>query len=333
MRSSRLVSLLLLLQARGRLTAAQLADALEVSERTIYRDLADLGAAGVPVVGERGEGGGYHLIEGYRTNLTGLTAEEAEALLLGGAAGPLADLGLGLGSMLAATRLKLLAAVPSGLRPLATRAEGRFHMDPAGWAHQAARDPTLLRIVAGAVWRDRRLRIAYARGDDTVVERRLDPLGLVHKTGRWYLVAAHAGAPRVYRVDRLRGAAALDAPTVRPDGFDLHGFWSAWEADYAAGLPTFAARVRLGPLARRYRDRLGAAAPRAATEEAVDDDGWSRQTLVFDDRRVACAALLALAPEVEVLDPPELREDLVGLARRLIERNGVVGVGGDESSG
>ncbi len=130
MRSARLVSLLLLLQARGRLTAAQLALSLEVSERTIYRDLVELGAAGVPVVAERGAGGGYHLLDGYRTNLTGLTAAEAETLLLTGAEGPLAELGFG--ALLAASRLKLLAAVPAHLRPLAARAEGRFHLNAAG---------------------------------------------------------------------------------------------------------------------------------------------------------------------------------------------------------
>jgi len=319
MRSARLVSLLLLLQARGRLTAAELAAELEVSERTIYRDLAALGAAGVPVVGERGEGGGYRLLGGYRTNLTGLTADEAETLLLGGAAGPLAELGLG--SLLAATRLKLLAAVPPALRPLAVRAEDRFHLDPGGWAHGAVRERPHLRTAADAVWRDRRLRVRYERGDGRRVRRLLDPLGLVHKTGTWYLVAAHQGEPRVYRVDRLRAAAIVDAAAERPPGFALADFWAAWEAAFAAELPTFVARVRLGPVGQRYRDSLGSVSPRAATEDGIDADGWVRQTLVFDHRRVACAALLALAPDVEVLDPPALREELAALARQLAARN------------
>jgi predicted DNA-binding transcriptional regulator YafY len=127
-RAARLVSILLHLQSHGRLTAAELAGELEVSERTIYRDLFELGAAGVPIYGERGKGGGYRLLDGYRTNLTGLTAEEAGALLISGAPGPAAELGLG--SLLAATRLKLLAAVPPALRETATRAEGRFYLDP-----------------------------------------------------------------------------------------------------------------------------------------------------------------------------------------------------------
>jgi predicted DNA-binding transcriptional regulator YafY len=320
MRGARLVSLLLLLQVRGRMTAAALARELGVSERTIYRDLAHLGGAGVPVFGERGEGGGYGLLDGYRTNLTGLTADEAEALLLTGAVGPMAELGLG--ALLAAARLKLLAAVPPGLRPAATRAEERFHLDPAGWAHQAPLDRRHLRAVAGALWRDHRLWLTYARGDGRVVRRLLDPLGLVHKTGAWYLVAAHEGAIRVYRVDRMRTAAEVDDAVRRPEAFDLGAFWEAWEAAYAASLPTFAARVRLGPIGRRYKDALGAIAPRAATEEEADGDGWVRQTLTFDDRRVAVAALLALAPDVEVIEPVDLREELAATARGLIERNG-----------
>lgn len=319
MRSARLVSLLLMLQARGRVTAAELATAFEVSERTIYRDLADLGAAGVPVVGERGEGGGYRLLDGYQTNLTGLRADEAETLLLAGAAGPLAELGFG--AILAATRLKLLAAVPAGLRPLATRAEARFHLDGAAWLHQTPPEYRYLRTVAAAVWRDRRLRVRYRRADGTERRRLLDPLGLVHKTGRWYLVAARDGEPRVYRVDRLRAAAPLDAPAARPDGFDLAAFWSSWEAAYTASLPIFAARVRLGPIGQRYRDALGALGPRRVSDEQTDADGWVRQTLLFDHRHAACAALLALAPEVEVLEPPELRRELVAIAEEIAARN------------
>src|ERR671917_2198616 len=172
MRASRLVSILLLLQARGRLTAERLAEELEVSERTMYRDLFELGAAGVPVYGERGKGGGYRLLEGYRTNLTGLTAEEAGALLIAGAPGPAAELGLG--SLLATTRLKLLAAVPPALRETATRAEGRFYLDPGGWAHDRARGERHLKTLARAAWDDRRLEIGYRPPDGKAARRMLD---------------------------------------------------------------------------------------------------------------------------------------------------------------
>jgi predicted DNA-binding transcriptional regulator YafY/GNAT superfamily N-acetyltransferase len=319
MRASRLVSILLLLQARGRMTAAALAEELEVSVRTVYRDLVDLGAAGVPVYGERG-GGGYRLVGGYRTNLTGLTAEEAQTLLLAGAAGPLAELGLG--SLLATTRMKLLAAVPEALRPVAARAERRFHLDASGWAHAPARDPGHLRAVAGAVWRDHRLGLRYRRGDDRPRRRLVDPLGLVHKTGTWYLVAAAAGDRlRVYRVDRIQAAGEVDAQVRRPDSFDLARLWREWEAAYAAGLPTFTVTVRLGPVGQRHQGSMGPMSHRSASDPLAGGDGWVTQRLTFDDRRVALAALQALGPDVEVLDPPDLRGDLVANARALIDRN------------
>jgi predicted DNA-binding transcriptional regulator YafY len=317
-RASRLVSILLHLQSRGQLTAAELAEELEVSERTIYRDLFELGAAGVPIYGERGKGGGYRLLDGYRTNLTGLTAEEAGALLLSGTPGPAAELGLG--SLLAATRLKLLAAVPAALRETATRAEGRFYLDPGGWEHDRPRDDRHLKTVARAVWDDRRLEVSYRRPNGKEVRRTLDPVGLVHKTGVWYLVAIHDGVTRVYRVDRILAAEETETASRRPDDFDLLTFWETWEAEYAASLPVFSARVRLGPLAQRHRDDLGGLSPRAVAEDPPDNEGWVEQTVLFDDRRVALAALLALAPEVEIIAPADLRHDLAVVAQQTIER-------------
>lgn len=319
MRAARLIRIVLLLQTRRRATAEELATELEVSVRTVYRDLAALGAAGVPVYGERGDGGGYRLVGGYRTSLTGLTTDEAGALLLSGAAAPV--LGeLGVGSLLAATRLKLLAAVPPGMRGVATRAEQRFHLDPAGWAHARTVTAAHLRTVARAVWEDRVLRLRYRRGDGSVVDRTVHPLGLVHKTGTWYLVAAHRRAPRVYRVDRVQRADPRDEQARRPADFDLPAFWDAWERAYAEHLPTFRAEVRLGPHGQRYRDALGALAPRTVDAEHTDRDGWVRQTLVFDNAGVALAALLALAPDVEVLAPTALRTDLADAARAIAQR-------------
>lgn len=315
MRAARLVRILLLLQSRGRLTAAHLAAELEVSERTVYRDLADLGAAGVPVVGERGAGGGYVLLDGYRTNLTGLTPEEAEALLLTGAPAPAAAIGLG--ARLASARLKLLAAVPAALQETAVRAEQRFFLDPTGWAHAVSAAPGPLVEIADAVWRDRRLRIVHRRRNGRISEREVDPLGLVHKTGTWYLVA---GTARVYRVERILAAAETGSTADRPAGFDLAGFWATWEADYATGLPVFRVEVRLGPRASAFRDSLGNFAPRSATLLVDEHDGWQRQELVFDDPWMATTALMALAPEVEVIAPDDLRERLGVVARALASR-------------
>jgi predicted DNA-binding transcriptional regulator YafY len=320
MRAARLIRIILLLQARGSATAEELAAELEVSVRTIYRDLTDLGAAGVPVYGERGLGGGYRLVGGFRTSLTGLTADETGALLLSGAAAPVVG-ELGIGSLLAATRLKLLAAVPAGMRGVATRAEQRFHLDPAGWAHARARTSDHLQTVARAVWEDRVLRMRYRRGDGVVVRRTVHTLGLVHKTGTWYLIAAHRGATRVYRCDRIQQAGAQDEHAQRPPDFDLARFWSQWERDYAASLPTFVTEVRLGPTAQRYREALGALAPREVRDEVVEPDGWTHQTLTFDTSEVARAALLALAPDIDVLAPATLRRDVAAVARRVADRH------------
>ena len=320
MRAARLIRIVLLLQTRGHATAEELARDLEVSVRTIYRDLAALGAAGVPVYGERGDGGGYRLVGGYRTSLTGLTADETGALLLSGAAAPVVG-ELGIGGLLAATRLKLLAAVPPGMRGVATRAEQRFHLDAGGWAHARPRPQPNLQTVARAVWEDRVLHLYYRRGDGVLVRRTIHALGLVHKTGTWYLVGAHRRSPRVYRVDRVVRASVRDEPAVRPDDFDLPAFWAGWEREYAESLPTFTTVVRLGPHAQRYRDALGALAPRETEQEPTGSDGWTRQTLVFDSADVAIAALLALAPEVEVLEPLELRDRLAATAHEVAQRN------------
>lgn len=311
---------MLLLQTRGSATAEELAAELEVSVRTIYRDLTDLGAAGVPVYGERGQGGGYRLVGGYRTSLTGLTTDETSALLLSGAAAPVVG-ELGIGSLLAATRLKLLAAVPPGMRGVATRAEQRFHLDPAAWRHARTRATDHLQTVARAVWEDRVLRLRYRRGDGTIVRRTVHSLGLVHKTGTWYLIGAHRNAARVYRIDRIQQVSALNEAAHRPPDFDLAGFWSDWQQDYADTLPTFVAKVRLGPTAQRYRESLGALAPREVLDEITESDGWTSQRLTFDTSEVARAALLALAPDIEVLAPATLREDVAGVARRVADRH------------
>lgn len=320
MRAARLIRIVLLLQTRGQATAEELATELDVSVRTIYRDFAALGAAGVPVYGERGDGGGYRLVGGYRTSLTGLTTDETSALLLSGAAAPVVG-ELGIGSLLAATRLKLLAAIPPGMRGVATRAEQRFHLDPTGWAHAAERPQPKLQTVARAVWEDRVLRVQYRRGDGTHVQRTLHPIGLVHKTGTWYLVATHRRAPRVYRVDRVLQASTRDETAWRPDDFDLPAFWAEWERTYADNLPVFETAVRLGPRAQRYRDALGPLAPRAIADQSTGEDGWVRQTLVFDTPDVARAALLALAPDVEVIRPASLRDDLAAAATHVAQRN------------
>lgn len=325
MRASRLVSLLLLLQTRGQLTAAELAAELEVSIRTVHRDVDALAQSGVPIYAERGLRGGIRLVDGYRTRLTGLTADEAEALFLSGLPGPAAELGLG--TVVAAARLKVLAALPGELRGRATRLVERFHLDAAGWFQTGEPVPALARL-ADAVWNGQRVDIEYDRGE-TVTSRRLDPLGLVLKAGVWYLVALAEGQPRTYRVSRVRRAVALDERVERPPGFDLATFWAESSAAYEREAPRVDVTVRADPdRLGHLRAAVGARAVAAAERlPDIDPDGWVRLRLRLDWPDEAPAQLLAAGSSIEVLDPPEIRDRLVRIARRVLDRYGAAPAG------
>ncbi|MFE0106319.1 helix-turn-helix transcriptional regulator [Streptomyces sp. NPDC059009] len=326
MKSSRLVSILLLLQTRGPMTAARLATELEVSVRTVYRDIEALYAAGVPLYGDAGHAGGYRLLDGYRTRLTGLTTGEAEALFLAGAPGPAAELGLG--PVLAAAQLKVRAALPPELRGHADRISARFHLDAPGW--YAEEDPVPhLPAVADAVWNGRVLDVRYRRWRaPTEVERRLRPYGLVLKAGRWYVIAAaSAGSgsgaaaaaggehPRTYRVDQILRLDVADEEFTVPDGFDLAAYWRAYQESFHARLHEGEAVVRLAP---ETLPRLTGAAARAAEATGrLEGDGWTRAVLPIENVPHAHDAFLRLGAGVEVLAPAELRERLAGTVRRL----------------
>src|SRR5512143_1952796 len=224
MRASRLLSLLILLQMRGRMSAEALAAEFEVSVRTIYRDVDQLSAAGVPVYAERGRNGGFALLDGYRTRLTGFTPAEAEALLLAGVGPAAADLGVG--AEAAAAQLKLLASLPPDSGASAQRVAARFHLDPVNW-YRRVEASEILPAVANAVWGERRIRVRYESWRD-LVDRDLDPLGLVLKAGVWYLVAAVKGQARTYRVSNIRALEVLSAKAQRPARFDLARYWASW---------------------------------------------------------------------------------------------------------
>jgi predicted DNA-binding transcriptional regulator YafY len=319
MRASRLVTLLLLLQTRGRLTAAELARELEVSERTVHRDVEALSEAGVPVYAERGPHGGVQLVDGYRTRLTGMTGDEAEALFLSGLPGPAAELGLG--TVVTAARLKVLAALPTELRVRASRLVERFYLDAAGWFRGAEPVPHLSTL-AEAVWESRRVTIDYERGDQRV-GRVLEPLGLVLKAGTWYTVAGVDGQPRTYRVSRVTAATLSDDHFERPRGFDLAAFWAESSAAYERELE------RLTVVVRVPRNRIGSladfvggkAVEGAEVLDEPDPDGWTRLRLRVDWPEEAPGRLLGLGGDLEVLEPVEVRERLVELARGAITRH------------
>ena len=315
MRASRLVAVLLHIQREGRATAPELAHALEVSVRTIYRDIAALQAAGVPLWTEPGPSGGVRLVEGWRFPLDGLSGDETAALVLGGAASD-----LGLGAVLTAAHSKVVSALPAELRSRATRIRERFHVDAPHWFRHD--ETPHLATVAEAVWAGTRLDIRYERSD-RVVARRLDPLGLVVKGGTWYLVAASRGTPRTYRVSRITSATARAERSTRPDGFDLATWWGASRSEFDLAIRRVPVVLRLTTGATR---RLVAVAPgdhtRAAVAAArVEADGWHRVELRMETVEIATSQLASLGEPVEVLDPPELRAALREHAAALARLN------------
>ncbi|MFD7163039.1 helix-turn-helix transcriptional regulator [Streptomyces violascens] len=321
MRAARLIKMVLLLQARPAMTATELARELEVSERTVTRDAQALAEAGVPVYADRGRTGGYRLVGGYRTRLTGLARSEAEVLFLSGVPGALREMGLE--DAASAARLKVSAALLPSLKDAPSAAAQRFHLDAPGW-WQEPETPELLPAVAEAVWDDRRVRVGYRRPDRAEAERELEPYGLVLKAGVWYLCARAADEGdgfRVYRLDRFTAVAVGEDRFVRDEDFDLPRFWEARAEEFARSVLRETVVVRVSPAgAARLPYVTGdRGAAREALEEGAgpDEDGWLTLTLPVESQEVAYGQLLSLGPELEVLEPAELRSRVAEAARAL----------------
>lgn len=312
MRASRLLSILTTLQARGQVTAQALAADCEVSVRTIYRDMDALSAAGIPVYAERGAEGGYRLLDGYRVRLNGLSVREAEALFLTGLSGPAADLGLG--AAMAAAQTKLLVALPPEVRAGAERMRTRFHLDAPAWFAEAEQ-PRHLQEIAAAVWEERRIRLRY-RSWKAEKKRVVEPLGLVLKSGTWYLVAQVDGQARTYRVSRILDLAATEQRFTRPLDFDLGAYWQAQTRRLEADIHRYRAVVRLSPWAVEMLAYLTSpfVHAHAAIDETADAEGWRRGVLPVGSLREAEIQLLRFGASVEVLAPPELRARMAEVA-------------------
>ena len=315
MRSDRLLATLLLLQTHGRMAAPEIARRLEVSTRTVSRDVEALSAAGVPVYCERGRRGGVVLVEGYRTDVTGMTDEEVRALV---ALGSSAD-GGALGPALASASRKLLAALPEARRPGVDRARRRLLVEHQGW-RRAPEDLPALPALDAALVADERVRLRYATGDaPTAPWRTVDPYGLVSKAGTWYLVAAHRGVPKMFRVSRVREVAATGVPARRPDERDLAEVWA--ELRDRLETPTVEVEVRLrvdpawAPTLRRVHLAQLAGPWR---HEGVEPDGREVLVAPFRSLLAARAALLGYAETVEVVAPDELRAEMTAAARRVV---------------
>ncbi|HLM54826.1 MAG TPA: YafY family protein [Pyrinomonadaceae bacterium] len=315
MRADRLLSIVLLLQSHGHLTAGELARRLEVSARTILRDMDALSAAGIPVVAERGAGGGWSLLGEYRTSLTGLNEAEVQSLFVTRPARVLADLNLEKAAE--GALLKLLAALPAVYRRGAEQARRRVYLDVSGWGRGDEPAP-LLHVLQDAVWHERKLRMTYQRGGGCdAVERVVDPLGLVAKGGVWYLVAGVGGEARSYRASRIQEAAPTGEPCERPEEFDLAEFWERSASQFKASLPRYAATLRVSP---EVFPRLNYAGRFARVERAGDPDeeGWLPVTVRFDTEEMACEYALSFGPRVEVLEPEALRARVVELAESVV---------------
>jgi predicted DNA-binding transcriptional regulator YafY len=317
MSAGRLLSVLLLLQSRGHMSARGIADELGVSVRTAYRDLVRLQVAGIPVYAETGRNGGYRLLEGYRTRLTGMSEGEARALFFAGLPGPAADLGLA--SEVAGARLKLLAALPAGLREEAARTAEVFHLDAPAWYREPEQTPHLVLLVDAVLTR-RVVEVRYRRWRaPQEVDRRLRPYGLVLKSGVWYLVAASKSRIATYRIAQVLEAMLSDERFDRPPDFDLGAYWTSYLDDFRTRRFTGRATVRLSPRGlRRLPDNLPPEVVRAveSTATAVGDSGWVEAVIPIESPEHVCGELLRLGIDVEVVAPPELRQamaDTVGV--------------------
>jgi predicted DNA-binding transcriptional regulator YafY len=315
MRADRLLSILLLLQVHRRMTAHELAKRLEVSERTIHRDMEALSATGIPVTAERGNGGGWSLLENYRTNLTGLSLSEIQALFLTTPTTILADLGLHKASE--AALIKLFAALPSLSRHAAEYARQRIYVDATGWNRAEEAVPTLPTLQE-AIWQEQKLHITYERAE-TLVERLVDPLGLVAKGSIWYLVAAVEGQMRSYRVSRIREARILDQACSRPPDFDLAAYWSQSTADFKEHLPRYSATVRVDPSILSYMRLVGRYA-RIEQISPPEEDGWVRLSMQFEEERGACEYVVSFGSQIEVVEPTTLRDKVIKVAESILKR-------------
>jgi predicted DNA-binding transcriptional regulator YafY len=321
MKASRLLSILMLLQARGHMTAPALAAALEVSERTILRDIDQLSAAGVPLWGDRGRNGGFQLRAGWSTQLTGLTEPEANALLLAGLPGPATELGLGAAA--ASVRLKMIASLPGEWREQADRVGTRLHVDSVDW-YRTQESPVYLRELADAVWNSFKIKIKYESWNG-VVSRELEPLGLILKAGAWYIAARSTAEIKVrtYRVSNVLETQSSRKHFKRPAKFELAHYWQESAKRFEAELYRLQAKIRVSPRAMKWllnaRTKITVLPPETKRKKGKTD--WQDVLMPIESIEHGARQLLAFGGEIEVLDPPELRARIIEDARAIIARH------------
>jgi predicted DNA-binding transcriptional regulator YafY len=322
MRASRLLSIMMLLQAKGRMSAEALSEELEVSVRTIYRDIDQLSAAGVPVYADIGRNGGFALLDGWRTRLTGLTAPEARALFLSGLPGPAGELGLG--DEVAAAELKLLAALPADWQSEAQRMSSRFHLDPKGWFSTGPR-PEFLKAIAEAVWSEKRIVIKYDSWTQ-VSERLVEPMGLVLKAGIWYLVGRREAGFRTYRMSQILALTATEERFERPADFDLPAHWQQATQSFEREVYVGVARVRATRIGLARLKDISQRVKETVEAQAIefDAEGWVVLDIPVEEDQWASREMTRAGAEVEVLEPEGLRARMVEIATKLAKSYGLV---------
>ena len=313
MKADRLLSEVLLLQAHGRMSGRDLAKRLEVSMRTLHRDMDALSTAGVPIFALRGARGGWQLDEDWRTQVPGLDESELRALLM---AQPRVIGDARLAAAAESALSKLLASLPTSMREKAASIQQRLFVDTTGW-RGTPENLSMLPIVQDAVSRDLKLSIRYAKTSRECVERIVDPLGLVAKSGTWYLVANTPAGFRTFRVSRIEEAKLLDKPSERPADFDLAKYWRSSAQRFRDGWPHYDVTLRLNPDAAKQMKRW-----HNATEDGQgpDAEGWITMRVQFDDEEQACFLILAQGARVDVIDPASLHERIAAEWSAALER-------------
>ncbi|WRP07200.1 YafY family protein [Rossellomorea aquimaris] len=315
MRGDRLVSILLLLQSHGQLTAKALSERLEVSERTIYRDMDALSGTGIPVVAERGKNGGWSLLEDYQTDLTGLKESEIRALFVSPSDHLLDDLGLTRTSEEA--RNKLIASLPSIYRENAKDVWNRIHIDTSSWRKQKERIASF-EVIKEALWKENKLTITYQRANGQTDDRTVEPLGLVAKGDLWYLIASKEnGEIRNYRASRIQSAVLLDETFERPHDFDLAKYWNSSTKAFIKKLPSYEVKVEVTPSTLSRLTFTGRFA-RVIKIGERSDTSWIPVTLSFDTENEAKGYLLGFADQVRVIEPDDLHQKILEMAEAAV---------------
>ncbi|MFK7801215.1 MAG: helix-turn-helix transcriptional regulator [Anaerolineae bacterium] len=316
MRADRLLSLTMLLQKNIQMTAEALAEELEVSQRTIYRDVDALSAAGIPVYAIGGPGGGYALLDSYRTTLTGLRESEVRTLFMLTLPGPLVDLGVS--QELKGTILKLTQSLSQSHLEQAEVVRQRLHLDSARWFQTTTRSPHL-RVVQQAIWNDQQIDLIYRRANGKTSQRIVNPYGLVAKAGLWYLIAESERGFIVYRISRIESVGAQETYFVRSDAFDLIQYWEGWVTDYETSLPQYPIKMRVNSEAAVMLPFvLGEPIQQALSDSQIESDGWQTLSYTFERHDEARMFALGMGPLIEILEPEVLRLEVIKLAKETV---------------